>query len=210
MRLKFINSSIKLDIMKKTIFFYSLLFITVSNSLGQSVNYKAFKVDLGMLYAFPSDASFDGGAGFYLEPKYNLTDNVALGLRLETALLALNYIDPVDLSIHTVAASLSSYAATIDYYVTEKYFRPFVGMGIGLYQLSVADISLDVTGPNVTVSSEPHFGFVPRIGVLIGHFRLALAYNVITGVEEEFGANYMAIKIGWEIGGGKKVSSGDN
>src|ERR1700743_206120 len=74
--------------MKKLIIIPMLLLFAVL-AKAQSDNYKAFKVDIQVGYAIPSASSGDGGtkAGvtFTIHPHYRLSDDFALGLRLEGA-----------------------------------------------------------------------------------------------------------------------------
>jgi len=46
------------------------------------------------------------------------------------------------------------------------------------------------------------FGFAPRAGFELGHFRTALEYN-IAGKTGSINNNYLSIKLGFFIGGGR-------
>ncbi len=70
---------------------------------------------------------------------------------------------------------------------------------------SVEFSSMDANTDMEPIEYGSKFGFAPRAGLLLGHFRLGLEYNVITGVDSDLDSrNYMSIKVGFEIGGGKK------
>lgn len=178
--------------MKKLILSAIILLAIGTGAFAQSSSYKAFKVDLGVLYGLPMGDAYSGGIGFYLEPKYNISDAIALGLRMEWAILGAGDAYGENVSI----SALGSYLLTGDYYLSTNSVRPYVGAGLGLYnfgKVSVGDVTVAEAGSK--------FGFAPRIGLLLGHFRTGLEYNVVTGVKD---SNYLALKIGVEIGGGRK------
>ncbi|TLX71160.1 hypothetical protein E9993_21060 [Labilibacter sediminis] len=195
--------------MKKILLILVVALATMSNSFAQSSDYKAFKVDVGGLYAIPAGEAAGAGAGFYLEPKYNVTNNIAVGLKMEWAVMgASSDFDNVSIS------AIGSYQLTGDYYFTENKVRPFAGLGVGIYSLGSVDFDVEVDPFAEDFAVEESFdfgskfGFAPRVGLLMGHFRAALEYNVITGVDTGFedfdNKNYLSIKLGFEIGGGKK------
>lgn len=182
--------------MKKifTLLGISILFLNVL--FGQAENYKAFKVDLGMGYA-AGMGDLDGGLLWYLEPKYNLTDNIAVGVKLEQAALV------AVANGKTAVLAVATYQLTGDYYFGDAKVRFFGGLGMGMYGL--ASVSIEDSQGNVEtvdIGGESVFGLSPRVGVLLGHFRLGLEYNLIFA--EIVNPNYLGIKLGFEIGGGKK------
>ncbi|WP_066629531.1 outer membrane beta-barrel protein [Labilibacter marinus] len=191
--------------MKKILLILVVALATVATSFAQSTDYKPFKVDVGALYAIPGGEAVSAGAGFYLEPKYNVTNNIAVGLKMEWAIMgASSDYDNVSIS------AVGSYQLTGDYYFSENKVRPFAGLGIGIY--SLGSVETDVV--SAAAGEDPFaydfgskFGFAPRVGLLMGHFRAALEYNVITGIDtgisELDNKNYLSIKLGFEIGGGK-------
>lgn len=185
--------------MKKLLTLSLVLFITLTVANAQSENYKSFKVDLGVLYGIGTAEEFSGGIGFYLEPKYNVSDNIAVGLKGEIAVIGGADILGENVNI----SAIGSYLLTGDYYFSNSGIRPFGGLGIGIYTLGSTEVDFGTVGGAVNYGSK--FGFAPRVGLLLGHFRLAAEYNVITGIEEGLASkNYIAIKAGFEIGGGRK------
>lgn len=173
--------------------------VLLVTSVSAQEEYKAFKVDVGGLIALPAGDALESGAGFYIEPKYNLTDNIALGFKMEWTMLggASFSGDKVDVS------ATGTYQLTGDYYFSENKIRPFVGLGIGVTQLGSYEFSGSLA--DIAADFGSKFGITPRAGVLLGHLRLAVAYNVITGVDSDLDSrNFWALKLGFEIGGGKK------
>jgi hypothetical protein len=185
--------------MKKTLLLFALLGAAMlskaqSTTTTSTATYHAFKFDVGLGYAIPSGASGGGtkaGATFTLQPHYRLSDDFAVGLRIEGA--GLGYEDNQG---NTKVNVLESYCATGEYYLTRGGFRPFVGAGAGFFAQSL----LNDSNNNATlVAGATNFGFFPEAGFEAGHFRMSADYNVAGN-----GNNYLAFKIGVFFGGGKK------
>src|SRR5690606_23528908 len=179
-----------------------LLLITIfsiSMFTAFSQDYKAFKVDIGFGYASPSAGGdgIKGGITFTIEPHYRITDAISAGLRIEGAAMGYEIKDgsgdsDVDISI------LNSYAATGEYYFKQSGFRPFAGAGFGLFRQSSVTIDDGSNDPQI-IAGKSEFGFFPTIGFEAGHFRMSGSYNVLPN-----DASYLAIRIGFFLGGGKK------
>lgn len=191
--------------MKKLLLFSAFIaFAFAANA--QSTSYHAFKVDVDFGYAIPGSSSNSGGsssvkagATFTVEPHYRLSDQFAVGLRIEAA--ALGYASPDGSGGYNSAkvTALGSYCATAEYYLMDGGFRPFVGAGFGLF--TQASVSANNNGNNGTVTSPASTGagFFPRIGFETGHLRLSAAYNIVGNNN-----SYAAFTIGFFLGGGKK------
>jgi hypothetical protein len=186
--------------MKKSFLIFALLGIALSSKAQSNTTaspadtYHAFKFDIGLGYAIPSSASGSGtkaGATFTLQPHYRLSDDFAIGLRLEGA--ALGYED--DLGKVKVSI-LESYCATGEYYLVKGGFRPFFGAGAGFFDQSSLKAS---NGSATLISGGTNFGFFPEVGFEAGHFRMSADYDIAGNSN-----NYLAIKIGFFFGGGKK------
>lgn len=160
--------------------------------------FQPFKVDLALGYAVPAVSGSKGGALFAVEPKYALNDNITVGLRMEAALTAQGTVVDGQMDQGNVKAS-ASYLATADYFFNTNRFRPFVGAGAGIYSNSSANLDAQTSED---VKSGSKFGFAPRAGFEIGHFRTALEYN-FAGKTATVNQNYLGIKLGFFIGGGR-------
>ena len=160
----------------------------------QTATYKAFKVDFDLGYAIPSNGSgTKAGATFTIEPHYRLSDAFAIGFRFEGAGLGYEYNDGTNNKVKV--SLLTSYCLSGDYYLTKSSFRAFVGGGAGLFtQKAIVGIS----GENASTSAS-NFGVFPRIGFEAGHFRMSAAYDIAGN-----NANYLAVTLGFFLGGGKK------
>src|SRR5690242_20431543 len=101
---------------------------------------KPFKVDVSLGYAIPGGSGAKGGVLFVVEPKYAVAPNIAVGLRMEAAVMArAQVVDGEAMSADVKAAG--SYLATADYYFTDNYnFRPFGGIGAGIFTLASASV----------------------------------------------------------------------
>jgi hypothetical protein len=184
------------------------LLITFSSADAQ--DFKPFKVGLGLGFAAPGNtgAGAGGGALFYVEPAYRATDNVSVGLRLESAVIARGVEGVGDDDVKGDASSNVSYTLNTQYYFNDRYVRPFIGAGLGLF--SLAAVKFNSTGSNSIdadeVEAETRFGFYPRIGIDAGHFNFTIDYNFVPKTDipgiGEVRNNYLGIKAGFTIGGG--------
>ena len=186
----------------KRILFGTILICAVSLANAQSTTFKPFRADFGLGYAIPSGAGSKGGVAVSFEPKYNVSDNLALGVRFEAAITVRGAIDKDGNTVSGSAKANGSYLLTGDYYINNNNFRPFVGLGAGIYNIASVTVSSDSTNTNETLVGGTKFGFAPRAGFELGHFRMAIEYNV-AGKIAEINNNYLAIKIGFFIGGGR-------
>lgn len=171
---------------------------SVSNLKAQSTNYKPFKVDLAFGYAVPAGSGSKGGVVFAIEPKYAVNNSLTLGLRMESALTA-SAIEIDGESLVGDVKATGSYLLTGDYFLKETGFRPFVGAGIGLYSLA----GIEIGDEDLEIGAKTKFGFAPRVGFETGHFRTGIEYN-FAGKNLGANYNYLAFKIGFFLGGGKK------
>ncbi|WDF56539.1 outer membrane beta-barrel protein [Mucilaginibacter sp. KACC 22063] len=193
--------------MKKILLAAGLLTTLTSAVKAQSENYRAFKVDFGAGYASPqgsSDGGMKGGVSFTLQPHYRLSDALAVGLRLEGAVLGraqlVQFFDAPYLE--TVYSVTSSYILTGEYYLTDSFIRPFVGMGVGAFTQASVHYESDIDTYAYTVPSKTKFGVVPEAGVEIGHFRLSADYNILPQK-----TGYLGIKAGFFFGGGSRSNA---
>ena len=176
---------------------------------------KPFKVDVSFGYAMPGGEGSKGGGLFVVEPKYAVLSNLALGLRMEVAIVARfngynSNGDPQDLSVK----GAGGYLATADYYFSDNYsFRPFAGAGAGIFSLA----SVETNSTSGEVSSGTKFGGLIRAGFEVSHFRLGIEYNIVpkttfegydadgnltTGLTSS--NSYIGIKLGVCFGGGHR------
>lgn len=172
---------------------------------------KPFKVDLSVGYAIPGGSGSKGGVLFVVEPKYSIMPQLALGLRIEAAVVArVGGFDASGNAQEAEVKAAASYLATGDYYFSSNYsFRPFAGAGVGLFQLAGAtsNSSTDAAG------TSSKFGGMVRAGIEAGHFRFGLEYNIVpsSDLKNDFNNTttkikngYIGIKLGVCLGGGPR------
>ena len=169
----------------------------MTHAQTSTATYKAFKVDLDLGYAIPSVSTGSGtkaGATFTIEPHYRLSDALAIGFRFEGA--ALGYEQNNGTTNKVKVSLLTSYCPSLEYYLSNDGFRPFVGAGAGIFSQQ----SVTATGGNATlVPGASNFGVFPRVGFEAGHFRMSASYDIVGN-----NSSYLAFTIGFFLGGGKK------
>lgn len=181
-----------------------LVFIT-----GYSQKEGGFRVGLDAGFV-PSSGG--GGALFSVEPKYNIADNMNIGLRMGVAAKVKNF-NFSDSSTSTKGSASNSYVATFDYYFksSEKNFVPYLGAGVGYY--NIANVEFDDTdnSNDFNADASGKLGGLVRGGFEWGKFRMGLEYNLvpestfqdISGNDKGTVANsYVGIHLGFFVGGG--------
>ncbi len=196
--------------MKKITYALALSFL-ISSTIGYAQDYRKFKVGLGLGYASAGGYGSSGGAIVTLEPAYRIQDNISVGLRLETAVITRGYSQNFTTASIDVAA-IGSYTVNGQYYFSNRAFRPFVGVGLGIY--SLAEVKADASSGGGTTTTqvaaaESKLGFYPRIGFDYHHFSISADYNIIPPTQDVFGNgefknSYFGIRIGGFFGGGRK------
>ncbi|MFE3846837.1 hypothetical protein ACFX5D_02505 [Flavobacterium sp. LB3P45] len=156
-----------------------------------------------------------GGAGvlFSIEPKYNIKDNMNVGLRIGAAGIVRDINDSGTSTSATVSAN-SSYVATYDYYFNKlgKSFVPYIGGGAGFYTVGNVQFDDINSSNNVTLDATSNFGGLVRGGFEWGKFRMGVEYNLVpeSTLHDMDGNNrgtvsntYLGIHLGFYVGGGK-------
>ena len=193
--------------MKKVILAVSAMLVFIT---GYSQKEGAFRVGLDAGFV-PSSGG--GGALLSLEPKYNIADNMNIGLRIGVAAKVRN-VNFSDANTSAKASASNSYVATYDYYFNkaEKTFVPYVGAGLGYY--SIANVEFDDTDNSNDFNAEASgkLGGLVRAGFEWSKFRMGLEYNLVpeSTFQDLIGNNkgtvansYVGIHLGFFVGGGK-------
>jgi len=198
----------------KKVFLALCMLVAVSASAQE---FKPFKVNLSLGFAKPLGVGASGGVLFGIEPKYGLNDNIDLGVRLESALVARG-VTVMGESATGDVAGISSAVLTGNYLLSTGNFRPFIGLGLGLFNVASAGvITVDngQTNENVSFSAATKLGAMVRAGFKAGHFVVGVEYNAISasdGLRISSSANvgtisiknsYLGVKLGFDIGGGR-------
>ncbi|WP_194974131.1 OmpW family outer membrane protein [Aquiflexum lacus] len=199
--------------MKNVIVVFVLLLFGVITTVNAQEKGK-FRVGLDLGYTVPMSGG--GGLLFYLEPKYNIQDNMNIGLRIGGAAMVrdLVYFSNTDDATGKVSVN-GSYVLTYDYYFKSEgsNFAPFVGAGLGW--MTFASVEVDTTNDPDDyggLSANTAFAPVLRAGFEAGKFRLSLDYNLVPKsdlvnsqgtVIGETGNSYLGVALGFYVGGGK-------
>jgi outer membrane protein X len=173
--------------------------------------FKRFKGDVSLGYVRPLDSRFNGGLLFAMEPKIAVIDQLALGLRIEAAVMArFTGNDIYGNREVDEARAAGSYVATADYYFTNNYsFRPFIGAGAGAFATAQDGSNYD------DAVTDLKFGGIIRVGGEVKHFRFGVELNLVPGtsgyiydyntgtqVLRDVKNSYIGIKAGVCFGGG--------
>lgn len=194
--------------MKKNILFIVALLLLFTNSYSQKK--AGFRVGLDFGFV---PANGGGGALFSIEPKYNIKDNMNVGLRLGAAAVIRDINNSGATTTAKVAAN-GSYVGTYDYYFNKsgKTFVPYIGAGAGYYTLANVEFNDSANSDNVALDAKGKMGGLVRGGFEWGKFRMGVEYNLIpdsdlqdiNGVTTGTVSNsYVGIHLGFYLGGGK-------
>ena len=189
----------------KRCFLHIILLTLAFNTIYAQGDYRPFKIDLGLLMGELPEHNV-GLFAPYVEPKVNLSNQLTLGLRFEFLLyskqdfIVYNPDDPYFSDFDADGWTFSA-VFTSDYYFNDHFLRPFVGCGVGVYQLYNAKENsyLDFNEELVAL------GFVPRAGFNIGQFRISCEYNSILSEKTETNLSYFSLKLGFELGRQKEM-----
>ncbi len=183
---------------------------------------KPFKVSIAGGYAFPADKPADDtfskpGFVYSLEPQYELTKNLEVGVRFEQAFIkrpeSINDVFYFDSN----AKSLLSAVVTANYVMRiGTSLRPYFGVGGGIYYADKSE-QRQPSSSGSSIVSYPlpvttAFGGMGRIGVKYGLAHVEANYNLIGDTSVTNGAtrltltaknSYLTVKAGITIGGSR-------
>lgn len=190
-----------------------LCFVLLGTLAVQAQEYKKFRVGTGLGYAIPGGKGAGGGISWTLEPGYRVSDQILAQLRIEGAAIIRGTVDETSASFDI--AGISSYTLNGQYYLMSGGFRPYVGVGLGMFSIAAAKVDGGTSSGGVAETAGTKFGFYPRLGFDAGHFTLNFDYNFIpntkaviatgsTPVNTEFKNSYIGIRVGGYFGGGRK------
>jgi outer membrane protein X len=192
---------------------------------AQAPNYQPVRVELTVFGAYASADATSWGGGAALEPKFNVTDQLAVGFRLEGSGMITQKVNVgatgSEAEVSQGARAVTAMLAKADWYLTTSPTRPFVGLGLGYYKIGAG--SQEISGGGSVVQSAAAFkgfGFCPQIGVNFGAFRMSALYHVVLGgdmvvatqavgapapTEVKLAKNFFAFELGGTIGGARRA-----
>ncbi|GAB2557761.1 outer membrane beta-barrel protein [Spirosoma aerophilum] len=183
---------------------------------------KPFKVKLAGGYVSPANGMGEsdfvkGGLAYSIEPQYELTRSLEVGLRFEQAFIKRPEALSKDIFYATKAKSILSGALTANYvFNTGTGLKPFIGVGVGGYYTEASQQNIPIQGTSSTVAyplpATVSLGGLARIGVKYGIVHVEADYNLIsdtsvknaaTGLTLTAQNTYFGIKAGLTIGGSR-------
>ena len=170
-----------------------------------------FRVGLDLGYTVPSVGG--GGLLLSIEPKYNIKENMNVGLRIGGAGMIRDIQENGSTTSAKVSANIS-YVGTYDYYFNKsgKSFVPYIGGGIGYYSIANVEFNDTNNSDQVSVNGTGKVGELLRGGFEWNKFRMGIEYNFvpksnlqdINGNDLGIVSNtYLGIHLGFYVGGGK-------
>ena len=185
---------------------------------------KPFKVSIAGGYAasadVPGNTNADlskAGVVYSLEPQYELSRNLEVGVRLEQAFIQRPEVLDNNISLATKAKSILSASLTANYVInTSTGLKPYVGVGAGFYYAESSQQTYQLQGSSSVVSyplpATTAFGGLGRIGVKYGIVHVEANYNLISDTSITNAASrltltannsYFSVKAGLTIGGSR-------
>jgi outer membrane protein X len=180
---------------------------------GYSQEEGKFRVGLDLGYTVPSNGG--GGILFSLEPKYNLKDNMNVGLRIGAAAMVRDVNTDGGGTTSAKISANGSYVGTYDYYFNKSgsSFVPYIGGGAGYYSIANVEFDdVDESSSNAALDASGKMGGLIRGGFEWGKFRMGIEYNLVPKSELQdlsgtkvgsISNSYLGIHLGFYVGGGK-------
>lgn len=156
------------------------------------------------------------GAGMVTEIKVSVDDHVAVGGRVEFAVMFGGQVADEDLPFGFSACGLLKG----EYLLDAGTLRPFAGLGAGVYSMASHTIVDDDNGTSgISTTTGRYFGVAPSAGVDVGRLRLAATYNAIIGTSveyrwttggvghrETYSQSYLSLELSFRFGGGESAN----
>ena len=174
--------------MKKNLLLAFALMVQIPAISQTDRLFRPFRLEAGMGYVKTEIAENKYALNFSLEPKYGITDAIWVGLRTEAAVMVM----PTTYNDDFRAVGIFSVMPTVDYsFVVTEDFRPFVGLGAGLYMFQdYYDGEDSESAPLIRKA-----GVCPRIGFEYKRLRVAMEFN-----RAQDGASYTSFKMSLPFG----------
>lgn len=173
--------------------------------------FKPFKVNASIGYARPTGTGSAAGFLASIEPKYGLSDQIDVGLRIEGALMT-RALEVGGNITDTQLKLIGSYVLTGTFIIpTGTEFRPYAGVGAGLFRTGGLSFSEGEVGAELARK----LGTMARIGFKYGHLNVGVEYNHVPSTKYTVNLqngtpaaaksmnSYLGVKFGFDIGGGR-------
>ncbi len=182
----------------------------------ESVNLK-LGIEAGILPL--SEDTENLGLFLNVEPKINIFENTFLGVRF--GLVINSHVFENSNSFEYLIEesfdnAIFSFVPTIDYYLNDNQYRPYIGGGVGLHlqanPIEVFPITSSFSEAVIDGKVKKRIGFLVRGGFETGKLRIGIEYNFVPKVDIEIPNgeivgtvenHYVGLSIGVMFGGGK-------
>jgi hypothetical protein len=178
---------------------------------AQAPSYEPIRVDFGLAGGYASGLG-EGGFGGVVEPKYLVTDHLAVGPRVEGMVTFGASVGDGDGGFST--GSVGAVLAKAELLVGSLATRPVVGIAFGVYGIGGDTIE---TGPGDVIVKHKdgrYVGMAPSAGIELGRVRLAVTYHMMLGAKvvvertpgdassrEDFSQNFFSFELSVHVGG---------
>ena len=195
---------------------FATLVVSIASStsaFAEAENYDHVRVDAGMTGSFVAVGDRNG-AGFVTEIKANVHDQLAIGGRVEIAMMFGGHADP-DTRLDFAMAACGLLKG--EYFPVDGIVRPFFGAGIGAYTIGSQSVRNSDDSTVIEEATGRYFGVAPQVGIDVGPVRFAATYNAILGatlevrrtiggttMTEELSQNYLSLELSFRFSGGRK------
>ncbi|MCY1082158.1 hypothetical protein [Archangium lansingense] len=122
------------------------------------------------------------GFGVVVEPKWNITDWLAVGTRVDVGLIFGGRIVPSGTTSIALGASVGTLIKA-ELLLGSSGVRPFVGFGGGTYVIAGQSVSAGNGGAGISQTGGQFYGIAPQLGIDFGGLRLGVTYNHILGAD---------------------------
>lgn len=187
---------------KKILVSFLLLIICI-NVTAQATSpkepIKRFHLEISTGLVIPSalkQSGIDMGALLSIEPRYMLSSNFKIGLRMEAALMYKN-IRPSGEWFQSDYLEESGYMLTLDYLkMKNDYAQYFLGIGAGMMDITGHD--LDPVTPSVQYLQKTTYACMIRGGIEFAEnkLRTGIEYNFVGPASFSRPNHYLSLKLG--------------
>jgi hypothetical protein len=190
-------------------------FVGITSARAQAEHYDPIRVDSGLTGTYvPSYGR--GGFGAMVEPKFMVHDHIAVGLRIEAAVMfggSFNDTGDTKIDVGAVGALM----AKGEYLFGNGGVRPFVALGLGVFDIASQSVSAGSSTASIDQKAGEYFGIAPQAGIDLGRVRFAVTYDAILGANVEvhqtvggamqsssYSQSYLGFEMSFRFGGGRR------
>ena len=165
--------------------------------LTSLIGFSQFKLEVGAIGTMPgnyySEQIIDLGYGVYIEPKYKINDKFEVGVKIEGIFTNASLL--VDLNNDISEFRFISVTTKFNYLFSGKKLTPFVGIGIGAYQVHMHYTSIDRDINYVDMGISPEFG------IKYGDLSISTSYIILSPNSDAAGnvSGLLELNIGFDF-----------